>query len=224
MNSSEALNPTPVNDSDKPTSTIYLPYILKITSKLKKVCLKNNLLVVFTSNLSIMNLVHSGKDKTPITRLRGVYQIPCSCGNYYIGRTHQNLESRLQQHKESIEKALKSKNNSVSFDSALSNHIFKNPNHYVLFDETILISNDQGIKQTVREAIEIKQNLYNNTSLNRDLGEYTLNPMYTKLIIENNLIQNKAKIGTIKNRPNPERTIRLAAEKANITIRNHSNF
>ena len=33
-----------------------------------------------------------------------------------------------------------------------------------LFDETILISNDLGIKQTVREAIEIKRNLNNNTS------------------------------------------------------------
>ena len=54
-----------------------------------------------------------------------------------------------------------------------------------LFDETILISNDLGIKQTVGEAIEIKRNLNNNTSLNRDLGEYTLNPMYTKLIIKN---------------------------------------
>ena len=137
---------------------------------------------------------------------------------------HQNLGTRLQQHKESIEKALKSRNNSISSDSALSNHIFENPNHYVLFDETILISNDLGIKQTVREAIEIKQNLNNNTSLNRDLGEYTLNPMYTKLITENNLIQNKTKIGTNKNKPNPKRTTRLAAEKANIAIRNYSNF
>ena len=171
-----------------------------------------------------MNLFNSDKDKIPVTRLRGVYQIPCSYGNYYIGRTHQNLGTRLQQHKESIEKAFKSKNSSISFDSALSNHIYENPNHYVLFDETILISNDLGIKQTVREAIEIKRNLNNNKSLNRDLGEYTLNPMYTKLIIENNLIQNKTKIGINKNKPNIKRTIRLAAEKANIAIRNQSNF
>jgi len=93
-----------------------------------------------------MNLLSSGKDKTPVIRLRGVYQTPCSCGNYYIGRTHQNLGTRLQQHKESIEKALKSRNNSISFDSGLSNHISKNTNHYVLFHETILIGNDLGIQ------------------------------------------------------------------------------
>ena len=125
MHSSKALNQTPENDSNNPTSTIYLPDIPKITSKLKKSLFKNNLHVIFTSNLSIMNILHSGKDKTPVTRLRGVYQIPFSCGNYYIGRTHQNLGTRLQQHKESIEKALKSVNNYISFDSALSNHSFE---------------------------------------------------------------------------------------------------
>ena len=71
---------------------------------------------------------------------------------------------------------------------------------------------------------DIKRNLNNNTSLNRDLGEYTLNPKYKKLIIETNLIQYKTKIGTNKNKPNPKRTISLAAEKANIEIRNCSNF
>jgi len=48
--------------------------------------------------------------------------------------------------------------------------------------------------------------------------------MYTKLILENNLIQNKTKIGTNKNKPNPKRTTRLAAEKVNIAIRNYFNF
>ena len=55
------------------------------------------------------------------------------------------------------------------------------------------------------------------------MGEYTLNHMHTKLIIENNLIQNKTKKGTNKNKPNPKRTTRLAVEKANIAIRNYSN-
>ena len=134
----------------------------------------------------------------------------CCCNlvpKFLGGSNHQNLHQQK-----------------ISFDSALSNHIFENPNHYILFDETILISNDLGIKQSVHEAIKIKQNLNNNTSLNRDLGECTLNPMYTKLITENNLIQNKTKIGTNKNKPNPKRITRLATEKTNITIRNYSNF
>ena len=76
--------------------------------------------VVFTNNLKIINLLNSGKDKTPVTRQRGVYQIPCDCGKFYVGRTHQIFEKRLQQHEDEITKALNSNITSVSFDSALS--------------------------------------------------------------------------------------------------------
>jgi len=58
----------------------------------------------------------------------------------------------------------------VSFDSSLSCHDFENSRHKTLFKESALISNDLGIKQVVREAIEIRLKINNNISLNRDLG------------------------------------------------------
>ena len=58
--------------------------------------------------------------------------------------------------------------------------------------------------QLSREEIEINRNLNDNTSLSRDLGEYTLNPMYTRLVIEDILIQNKTKIETNKTSPIPK--------------------
>ena len=54
-------------------------------------------------------------------------------------------------------------------------------------------------------------------------GIHTQN-MYTKIIIENSVFQNKTKLGTNKDKPNPKRTIRIAAEKPNIAIRNYSDF
>ena len=62
--------------TDKPSNIVYLPYIQKITTKLKNICTKNNLYVVFTNNFKIINFLNSGKDKTLVTRQRGVYQIP----------------------------------------------------------------------------------------------------------------------------------------------------
>ena len=100
------------------------------------------------------------------------------CGKYYIGRTHQNLEKRIQQHKDDVAKALNSNISAVSSDSALGSHIFENPSHNILFDESALISNDLGIKQIVRESIEIRLKINNNVSLNRDLGG-----IYTKCSI-----------------------------------------
>jgi hypothetical protein len=75
----------------KPSNIIDLPYIPKVTTSLKKVCIQNNFYVVFTNNFKIMNFLNSGKDRTPVTCQRRVSQIPCDCGKYYVGRTHQNL-------------------------------------------------------------------------------------------------------------------------------------
>ena len=38
---------------DKPSNIIHLPYIPQITTKLKNVCPKNNLCVVFTNNFKM---------------------------------------------------------------------------------------------------------------------------------------------------------------------------
>ena len=59
-------------------------------------------------------------------------------------------------------------------------HIFKNPSHVIL--KSSLISNDLGMKQVVQESIENSLKINNNISLNRDLGEYSLNSLYSNLI------------------------------------------
>ena len=202
----------------KPSNIIYLPYIPKVTTSLKKVCTQNNFYVVFTNNFKIMNFLNSGKDITPVTRQRGVYQIPCDCGHFYVGRTHQNLEKRLQQHKDDITKALNSNSTNISFDSALSSHIYDNPSHKMLFEETCLISNDLGIKQVVREAIEIKIKINSNISLNRDLGEYSLNALYTNLI-KNDLTNYIKKPVNNSTQPITNRPSRLAAKKARLALK-----
>ena len=108
---------------------------------------KSNLYVVFTNNFKITNLLNFGKDKTPVTRQRSVYQISRDCGNYFADKTHQNIEKRLHQHKEDIDKALISSSLNNSFDSALACHVFNNPNHTVIFETSSLISNNLGIKR-----------------------------------------------------------------------------
>jgi hypothetical protein len=78
-----------------------------------------------------------------------------------------------------IDKALNFNIATVSFDFALGSHAFENPSHKIIFDEYALISNDLGLKQVVREAIEIRLKINNNISLNRDFEGYTLNALCT---------------------------------------------
>ena len=98
-----------------------------------------------------------------------------------------------------IPKALNPNIAAVSFDSALSSHVFENPSHKILFEESTLISNDLGIKQVVWEAIEVRLKININTSLNRSLGEYSLNAIHTNLI-KNHLRKYFKKPVDIKNR------------------------
>ena len=127
-------------------------------------------------------------------------------------------ERRLKQHKDDITKALNSNSTNISFDSALSSHIYDNPSHKMLFEETCLISNDLGIKQVVREAIKIKIKISSNISLNRDLGEYSLNALYTNLI-KNDLTNYIKKPVNNSSQPITNRPSRLAAKKARLALK-----
>ena len=73
-----------------------------------------------------------------------------------MGRTNQNLKMRLLQHHNSISSSLEQNTKPENFTSALSEHIYNYPNHFILFENVSLISRDQRLKQIFRETIEIK--------------------------------------------------------------------
>ena len=87
----------------------------------------------------------------------GVYKIPCSCGKFYTGRTHQQFTERFIEHRNSIEKTLQLRKPPETFVSALAEHTFFYPELFIQFDEATAISNDRGFSQWAREAIEIKK-------------------------------------------------------------------
>jgi hypothetical protein len=55
---------------------------------------------------------------------------------------------------------LLSKTKIVNFDLALALHIFENPTHLVLFDETTLISIVNGLPKYFKKVIEIKKKIH----------------------------------------------------------------
>ena len=90
------------------------------------------------------SFLNSGKDRTFVEQQSVVYKIPCTRGSSYVGRTNQNLKMRLLQHHISISSSLKHKSKPEDFTSALSEHIYNYPNHFILFKNVSLISRDQG--------------------------------------------------------------------------------
>ena len=145
----------------------------------------------------------------------GVYSIPCSCGKFYIGRTHQQFIERFIEHRNSIDNALKFTKPPDSFTSALAEHIFFNSDHFVQFEEATAISNDKGFTQWALEALEIKKHIFAGLSINRDTGNINIDPIYDTILKNEPIFKNKNKV--LQNVPgvsSNNKPKRIAASKA----------
>jgi hypothetical protein len=87
-----------------------------------------------------------------------------------------------------------------------------------IFEKSSLISNDFGIKQVVRESIEIGLKINHSISLIRDSGECSLNALYTNLIKN---VVSKYITESIDNTGEPatKRPLRSAAKKARLALK-----
>ena len=79
------------NGSNQKPNYITLPYIPRLSQKLRKELKNHNIKTAFKSGQNISSWLNNGKDKVPRNIQQGVYKIPCSCGKFYVGRTQQNL-------------------------------------------------------------------------------------------------------------------------------------
>ena len=168
--------------SNQETNYITLSFIPILSQKLRRELKKHNINTAFKSGHNISSLLNKGKDKIPRNLQKGVYKIPCSCGKFYVGRTQQTLENRLQQHKNAIDCALKQNKTPETFESAVAEHLYNFPHHSILFDQTKIVDTSVGLLQSFREIIEIKKIIYGGTSINRDEGEFGINSIYNSLI------------------------------------------
>ena len=87
---------------------------------LKRILGKHNIDTCFQSVRPLDSFLNSGKDLARGDLISGVYKIPCSCGKFYIGRTHQQFAERFIEHRNSIEKnpTIKKASRNFCFDSS----------------------------------------------------------------------------------------------------------
>ena len=106
-------------------SLLFLPYIKGITDILSSKLTKLGLKVFLPSERTISSFLNKGKTKI-ISDPPGVNEIPCSCGDTYIGRTMRPLHHRLKEHADSIDACLKiTKLKEEDNFSALAHHIYE---------------------------------------------------------------------------------------------------
>lgn len=148
-------------DDRKPL--VMLPYVANMSEDIKRVCEKFGLRVVFKSGLTIRSMLTRVKDPIPMDKQSMVvYQIPCSCGQVYIGETKRRLETRLKEHRDACVKQDLQR-------SAIAEHAWSN-DHPIRWEESKVIDKARYDGELrVKEALHI-QMMPSEKRFNRDGG------------------------------------------------------
>ena len=166
----ESMNEEPTNDERKEvTKIVTLPWIPKVSPKLRNVFKKAGYNVAFKSGRNLGAILSAkNKAKLPKNSQPGIYQIPCSCGKPpYRGETKKKVDTRINEHKNNVEKDEYEKSG-----VALHN---KNCPGEINFGEagTVAVIHNK-FDRKVRETLEIqKHNCHISMGgMNPDKGQY----------------------------------------------------
>ncbi|KAM6473987.1 uncharacterized protein PHA67_006582 [Liasis olivaceus] len=136
-------------EKQPPTNKVFLPYIKGVTDCMGKLMEKHNFQTIFRPTRKIQQMLKSAKDKRDPLTTAGVYRIPCSCGQVYIGTTKCSIHTRIKEHERHCRRQQPEK-------SAVAEHALKHTGHKILFENTEILDNTNShYTRLYREAIEI---------------------------------------------------------------------
>ena len=95
-----ATNPNKSTHKDKEevAGKVFLPNVQNITDRIGKIMVKHNFKIIYRTTTKIQGMLRSTKDMREPLSTAGVYRIPCSCGDVYIGTTKCSIQTRVKEH------------------------------------------------------------------------------------------------------------------------------
>ena len=87
---------TKKNTKQEDGAKVLLPYIQGTTNKISKVLRKSRINTIFFPPTSLRNILDREKGLIDPKLRKGIYSIPCSCGEVYIGETRRSIKLRLK--------------------------------------------------------------------------------------------------------------------------------
>ena len=147
----QALSPTQRGtvESEAPQKTMSLPYIPGISEKKGRICKDYNIRTVYHSSDTLGKRLTSVKPKLSMWQRKNViYQIPCECGESYIGETLRPLEKRIAEHKKCCSEG--------DNKSGVAEHMWSK-HHDIKWAQTRIIDSESGwTKRKIKEALHIR--------------------------------------------------------------------
>ncbi len=129
---------------------VSFPSIKWNIDKITKILNKKNINVAFTPINTIRNMIDSGKDRIDPKQQKGVYSIPCSRGNEYIGEAGRSVGIRFKEHITDIAR-------NRTWKSSLSEHAFSSSYYICMENAKIVHKETHYLKRRIKEAIEIEK-------------------------------------------------------------------
>ena len=81
---------------------VKLPWIPRVTQKLKKSYRKKGFKVVCSSSPNLQTILCKNKDKLPPNSDPGVYRLDCTCGKSYVGESKKKILTRSLEHQKDV--------------------------------------------------------------------------------------------------------------------------
>lgn len=128
-----------------------IPYIRGFSEKVKRISSKYNILTSFQTVNTIKEKLVKTKPENKIDTKNCIYQIPCECGQSYIGETKRPLVTRLSEHKRHTLRGETDK-------SGVANHCWEF-HHRMQWEDTKILCKEVNLhKRKFKEATYILNN------------------------------------------------------------------
>ncbi|KAJ8912526.1 hypothetical protein NQ315_014470 [Exocentrus adspersus] len=138
-----------------PTSNMTIPYIPRISERLKRLGNEFNIRTIFKTNNTLRSILTHTKPKNKDQNEKNcIYKIPCQCGKHYIGETSRPLDVRVKEHKNYVRDYQVDR-------SHLAKHVWDN-GHQINWKQASIIQKEPNFgKRKLKESACIKLNVNN---------------------------------------------------------------
>ena len=162
--SNDTITP-PVSVAEAPADPVMrLPWIPRISPRIRKILRKYGVKTVFTSGRSLSDILCNHKSELPKNSHPGVYLLQCQCNAYYIGETKKRVHTRIMEHEKNVFKGQWKQ-------SGATEHAKNCPHQFEWQGASTLAIEPDYRRRKIRESLEIrKAKRSHQLVVNRDQG------------------------------------------------------
>ena len=157
-------------ERQEPEARAGIPYVSTVSGKISRILKRHGIESFFRPCTKLRDQLVRAKDPCGLAT-PGIYQIPCECGEVYLGETGRTIATRIKEHRRHFRLCQPEK-------SAVAEHGI-HQNHAIHWEDVKIISREKKYWERItKEAIEIR---LTDRHFNRD-GGYSLSNIWKPVL------------------------------------------